>query len=145
VERKNVIMMIMLNGLISPGRTSTAAVSSRPSSLMIKYSGINPPLKNIVNTMIYMKMERPFNFVLDSGYAAIVVISIASKVNTAVKPIVKTSDRTIAMSDSTRVYASNESSIGYSVTLPEVIGPLELSETAKMWRNGARQDRKSVV
>ncbi|MNG27551.1 hypothetical protein D3C84_1126850 [compost metagenome] len=67
MEVKKDRRIIKLNALIIPGKISESILSKRPNCLTNKYSGIKPPLKNIVNTMIIIKNDRPFNCVLVSG------------------------------------------------------------------------------
>ncbi|MNH42139.1 hypothetical protein D3C79_1037830 [compost metagenome] len=64
---KKEIRIIRLNGLTRPGRISDQTESIIFRSRISRYSGIIPPLKNIVMIIRYMKNLRPFSLLLVSG------------------------------------------------------------------------------
>ncbi|MNP40646.1 hypothetical protein D3C76_1342990 [compost metagenome] len=85
---KKEIRRIRLNGLTKPGNINAQTEFSKCRSRISKYSGMIPPLKNIVMMMTYMKSLRPFSFFLVNGYAAAIVNSMHNTVVTIVKSAV---------------------------------------------------------
>ncbi|MNF05960.1 hypothetical protein D3C80_2058110 [compost metagenome] len=67
MEVKNVRRIIRLKALIMPGTMSEVRLSSMPSCFTSRYSGIIPPLKNMVKIISIEKKDLPFRCSLVSG------------------------------------------------------------------------------
>ncbi|MNI37011.1 hypothetical protein D3C73_910830 [compost metagenome] len=99
-------IMSRLNALNASGRINDQSVSSRPRLLTFMNSGMIPPLKNKGMVKISVSTVRPFNCLRDNGYAAKMVITIPSSVNSTVTSTDTPNERRMLLSAKIFLYAS---------------------------------------